>query len=171
MVSEMTMELVATPLVQTAIIVLAMVTANLIVRIFIRRHLMGLEGYEHFVRLIWLIVAITGVAYLAVVWGLVSIVVGTITTLGAFAVLIGLALVPWLSDLVVGLSLYINPLIRAGAEIEIAGMKGRIIRISLTTTQISSDEALIIVPNRKFRDEIIKIISSKQLVNYDTPKV
>ena len=155
------MEFLAAPLVQTVIIVLAMIAANLLIRIFVRRRLIGLEGHESFVRFIWLIVAISGVAYLASVWGLVSLVVGTITTLGALSVLIGLALIPWLSDLVVGLSLYVNPLIRVGAEVEIAGVRGRIIRISLTTTQISGNEVLIIVPNRKFRDEIVKIISSR----------
>jgi small-conductance mechanosensitive channel len=157
------MELLSSPLNQTVIIVLGMITANLLVRIFVKRRLIGLEGHEHFVRLIWLIVAISGAAYLAVVWGLVSLVVGTITTLGALAVLIGLALVPWLSDLVVGLSLYINPMIRVGAEIEIGEVRGRIIRISLTTTQISGNEFLVIVPNRKFRDEIVKIISLKKM--------
>ena len=160
------MEFLAAPLTQTVIIVLAMIAANLLARIIVRRRLIGLEGHESFVRLIWLIVAISGAAYLAVVWGLVSLLVGTITTLGALSVLIGLALIPWLSDLVVGLSLYVNPLIRVGAEVEIAGVRGRIIRISLTTTQISGNEFLIIVPNRKFRDEIVKIISSKQLGNH-----
>lgn len=157
------MELLTSPLAQTVIIVLVMITANLLIRFFVKRRLVGLEGHEYFVRLIWLIVAISGAAYLAVVWGLVSLVVGTITTLGALAVLIGLALIPWLSDLVVGLSLYVNPMIRVGAEVEIGGVRGRIIRISLTTTQISGNEFLVIVPNRKFRDEIVKIISLKQI--------
>ena len=110
-----------------------------------------------------MIVAIAGIAYLAVIWEIIPLILGTVATIGALAIIIGIALMPWLSDLIVGVSLYINPLIRVGSEIEIGGMRGRILRMNLTTTIITGNEALIIVPNRKFREELVMLISTKEI--------
>ena len=124
---------------------------------------MGLEGHESLVRFIWLIVAIAGIAYLSVIWEIISLILGTVATIGALAIIIGIAVMPWLSDIIVGVTLYINPLIRVGSEIEIGGMRGRISRMNLTTTQITANEALIIIPNRKFREELVMIISTNEI--------
>lgn len=148
---------------ETFIIIAALVAINLAARFIVQRRLIGLEGHEYLVRFIWLIVAIAGVAYLSVIWGIISLILGTVATIGALAIIIGIALMPWLSDLIVGVTLYINPLIRVGSEIEIGGMRGRISRMNLTTTQITGNEALIIIPNRKFREELVMIISTKAI--------
>ncbi len=148
---------------ETFIIIAALVVINLAARFIVQRRLMGLEGHEYLVRFIWLIVAIAGIAYLAVIWEIISLILGTVATIGALAIIIGIALMPWLSDLIVGVTLYLNPLIRVGSEIEIGGMRGRISRMNLTTTQITANEALIIIPNRKFREELVMIFSTKEI--------
>ncbi len=148
---------------ETFIIIAALVVINLAARFIVQRRLMGLEGHEYLVRFIWLIVAIAGIAYLSVIWEIISLILGTVATIGALAIIIGIALMPWLSDLIVGVTLYLNPLIRVGSEIEIGGMRGRISRMNLTTTQITANEALIIIPNRKFREELVMIFSTKEI--------
>ncbi|MEE9283319.1 MAG: mechanosensitive ion channel domain-containing protein [Nitrososphaerales archaeon] len=148
---------------ETFIIIAALVAINLAARFIVQRKLMGLEGHEYLVRFIWLIVAIAGIAYLSVIWEIISLILGTVATIGALAIIIGIAVMPWLSDIIVGVTLYINPLIRVGSEIEIGGMRGRISRMNLTTTQITANEALIIIPNRKFREELVMIISTKEI--------
>jgi small-conductance mechanosensitive channel len=148
---------------ETFIIIAALVAINLAARFIVQRKLMGLEGHEYLVRFIWLIVAIAGIAYLSVIWEIISLILGTVATIGALAIIIGIAVMPWLSDIIVGVTLYINPLIRVGSEIEIGGMRGRISRMNLTTTQITANEALIIIPNRKFREELVMIFSTKEI--------
>jgi small-conductance mechanosensitive channel len=74
---------------------------------------------------------------------------------------LGLGLVPWVSDVYSGLALMLNPHIKIGTEVEVAGKRGRIILITLTTTRIAGDDCIIIVPNRKFRDEVVTIYGTK----------
>jgi small-conductance mechanosensitive channel len=74
---------------------------------------------------------------------------------------LGLGLVPWLSDVYSGLAMMLNPHIKIGTEVEVAGKRGRIILITLTTTRIAGDDCIIIVPNRKFRDEVVVIYGTK----------
>jgi small-conductance mechanosensitive channel len=66
-----------------------------------------------------------------------------------------------LSDVYSGLALMLNPHIKIGTEVEVAGKRGRIVLITLTTTRIAGDDCIIIVPNRKFRDEIVVIYGTK----------
>jgi small-conductance mechanosensitive channel len=68
-----------------------------------------------------------------------------------------------LSDVYSGLALMLNPHIKIGTEVEVAGKRGRIILITLTTTRIAGDGCIIIVPNRKFRDEVVVIYGTKPL--------
>ncbi|MCS7118424.1 MAG: mechanosensitive ion channel family protein [Thaumarchaeota archaeon] len=92
---------------------------------------------------------------------LFDIVVGTLTAIGALGLVMGLGLVPWLSDVYTGISLLLNPYIKIGTEVEIAGKRGRIIAITLTTTRIAGEDCIVVVPNRKFRDEAVVVYGTK----------
>ncbi len=94
-------------------------------------------------------------------YGLVDILVGSLTAIGAMGLVLGLGLVPWVSDVYSGLALMLNPYIKIGTEVEVAGKRGRIVLITLTTTRIAGDDCVIIVPNRKFRDEVVVIYGTK----------
>jgi small-conductance mechanosensitive channel len=126
-------------------------------RTLLRRRFHRLEGHERILAVFTgLMGAVVGV-YVATLWGLASLVVGSIAAAGSLAIIVGFALVPYLSDAFVGLALHLDAHIQVGADVEIAGKRGRIIELSLTRTKIAGDECLYLVPNRKFREEIVTL--------------
>lgn len=136
-----------------AVVILATVLTAL--RLFFRRierHYRDAVKLYYFVTSLIVIMALAVAAYR---YGLVDVLVGSLTALGAMGLVLGLGLVPWLSDVYSGLALMLNPHIKIGTEVEVAGKRGRIVLITLTTTRIAGDGCIIIVPNRKFRDEVV----------------
>jgi small-conductance mechanosensitive channel len=124
----------------------------------IERHYRDAVKLYYFVTSLIVVMALAVAAYR---YGLVDVLVGSLTALGAMGLVLGLGLVPWLSDVYSGLALMLNPHIKIGTEVEVAGKRGRIILITLTTTRIAGDDCIIIVPNRKFRDEVVVIYGTK----------
>jgi len=142
-----------------AAVILATVLTAL--RLFFRRierHYRDAVKLYYFVTSLIVIMALAVAAYR---YGLVDVLVGSLTALGAMGLVLGLGLVPWLSDVYSGLALMLNPHIKIGTEVEVAGKRGRIVLITLTTTRIAGDGCIIIVPNRKFRDEVVVIYGTK----------
>ncbi len=141
-----------------ALILAAVLTSLRILFRRIERH------YRDAVKLYYFItslIMITALAIAAYRYGLVDILVGSLTAIGAMGLILGLGIVPWLSDIYSGLALMLNPHIKIGTEVEVAGKRGRIVLITLTTTRIAGDDCIIIVPNRKFRDEVVVIYGTK----------
>ncbi len=142
-----------------AAVILAAVLTGL--RLFFRR----IERhYRDAVKLYYFItsmIMITALAIAAYRYGLVDVLVGSLTAIGAMGLVLGLGLVPWVSDVYSGIALMLNPHIKIGTEVEVAGKRGRILLITLTTTRIVGDDCIIIVPNRKFRDEVVVIYGTK----------
>jgi small-conductance mechanosensitive channel len=99
--------------------------------------------------------------YIAYLWRLFEFVVGFLATAGALGLLLALSLVPWVTDVFAGISIALDPRLNIGSEVEVDGKRGKIIEISLTRTIISGDECLIIVPNRKFRESVVVVYSTK----------
>jgi small-conductance mechanosensitive channel len=142
-----------------AVVILATVlTALRLLFRRIERHYRDAVKLYYFVTSLIVIMALAVAAYR---YGLVDVLVGSLTALGAMGLVLGLGLVPWLSDVYSGLALMLNPHIKIGTEVEVAGKRGRIILITLTTTRIAGDDCIIIVPNRKFRDEVVVIYGTK----------
>jgi small-conductance mechanosensitive channel len=142
-----------------AVVILATVlTALRLLFRRIERHYRDAVKLYYFVTSLIVIMALAVAAYR---YGLVDVLVGSLTALGAMGLVLGLGLVPWLSDVYSGLALMLNPHIKIGTEVEVAGKRGRIILITLTTTRIAGDDCIIIVPNRKFRDEVVTIYGTK----------
>jgi Small-conductance mechanosensitive channel len=147
------------PEVALAVVILATVlTALRLLFKRIERHYRDAVKLYYFVTSLIVIMALAVAAYR---YGLVDVLVGSLTALGAMGLVLGLGLVPWLSDVYSGLALMLNPHIKIGTEVEVAGKRGRIILITLTTTRIAGDDCIIIVPNRKFRDEVVVIYGTK----------
>ena len=145
--------------VSMAVVILATVlTALRLLFRRVERHYRDAVKLYYFVTSLIVIMALAVVAYR---YGLVDVLVGSLTALGAMGLVLGLGLVPWLSDVYSGLALMLNPHIKIGTEVEVAGKRGRIILITLTTTRIAGDGCIIIVPNRKFRDEVVVIYGTK----------
>jgi len=101
------------------------------------------------------------IGYLAYLWRLFEFVIGFLATAGALGLLLALSLVPWVTDIFAGISIVLDPRINIGSEVEIEGKRGKIIEINLTRTIISGDECLIIVPNKKFRDSVVLVYSTR----------
>jgi small-conductance mechanosensitive channel len=142
-----------------AVVILATVlTALRLLFRRIERHYRDAVKLYYFVTSLIVIMALAVAAYR---YGLVDVLVGSLTALGAMGLVLGLGLVPWLSDVYSGLALMLNPHIKIGTEVEVAGKRGRIILITLTTTRIAGDGCIVIVPNRKFRDEVVVIYGTK----------
>jgi small-conductance mechanosensitive channel len=141
-----------------AVILATVLTALRLLFRRIERHYRDAVKLYYFVTSLIVIMALAVAAYR---YGLVDVLVGSLTALGAVGLVLGLGLVPWLSDVYSGLALMLNPHIKIGTEVEVAGKRGRIILITLTTTRIAGDDCIIIVPNRKFRDEIVVIYGTK----------
>jgi small-conductance mechanosensitive channel len=142
-----------------AVVILATVlTALRLLFRRIERHYRDAVKLYYFVTSLIVIMALAVAAYR---YGLVDVLVGSLTALGAMGLVLGLGLVPWLSDVYSGLALMLNPHIKIGTEVEVAGKRGRIVLITLTTTRIAGDDCIIIVPNRKFRDEVVVIYGTK----------
>ncbi|MCX8200872.1 MAG: mechanosensitive ion channel [Candidatus Caldarchaeum sp.] len=115
-------------------------------------------------KILYLVVVLLSAAYLgyvAYLWRLFEFVVGVLATAGALGLLLALSLVPYVSDIFAGISIVLDPRINVGSEVEIDGKRGKIIEITLTRTVISGDECLIIVPNKKFRDSVVTVYSTK----------
>ena len=129
----------------------------LAIRWVMKKHLRKLAGYQKFFYFLSVMLTLSIVAFLAYIWEIFSIVVGTLTTAGVIGLIIVLALLPWLTDAIVGISLYLDSSINIDDEVEIAGKVGRIAEIKLTTTKIVGEGYVLIVPNRKFREEIVKV--------------
>jgi len=141
-----------------AVILATVLTALRLLFRRIERHYRDAVKLYYFVTSLIVIIALAVAAYR---YGLVDVLVGSLTALGAMGIVLGLGLVPWLSDVYSGLALMLNPHIKIGTEVEVAGKRGRIILITLTTTRIAGDDCIIIVPNRKFRDEVVVIYGTK----------
>ncbi len=142
-----------------AVVILATVlTALRLLFRRIERHYRDAVKLYYFVTSLIVIMALAVAAYR---YGLVDVLLGSLTALGAMGIVLGLGLVPWLSDAYTGLALILNPHIKIGTEVEVAGKRGRIVLITLTTTRIAGDDCIIIVPNRKFRDEVVVIYGTK----------
>jgi len=147
---------------QTLLAVAVTAAALFIFNMAVKRRLSRLEGYEKLLRLVIPIVLFLAAIYVGMVWKLFSILVGALATIGVIGLVVGFATVPWITDLFVGIGLFLSPLIREGAEIQVAQTKGRIVKIGLTTTLVSGEECLHIVPNKKFREEIVTIYATKR---------
>jgi small-conductance mechanosensitive channel len=141
-----------------AVILATVLTALRLLFRRIERHYRDAVKLYYFVTSLIVIMALAVAAYR---YGLVDVLVGSLTAIGAMGLVLGLGLVPWVSDVYSGLALMLNPHIKIGTEVEVAGKRGRIILITLTTTRIAGDDCIIIVPNRKFRDEVVVIYGTK----------
>jgi small-conductance mechanosensitive channel len=141
-----------------AVILATVLTALRLLFRRIERHYRDAVKLYYFITSLIVIIALAVAAYR---YGLVDVLVGSLTALGAMGLVLGLGLVPWLSDVYSGLALMLNPHIKIGTEVEVAGKRGRIVLITLTSTRIAGDDCIIIVPNRKFRDEVVVIYGTK----------
>jgi moderate conductance mechanosensitive channel len=133
--------------------------AAVVSRYLLRRHYR--EEATKILYVVFTLLTAILLGYIAYLWRLFEFVVGFLATAGALGLLLALSLAPWVTDVFAGISIALDPRLNIGSEVEVDGKRGKIIEISLTRTIISGDECLIIVPNRKFRESVVVVYSTK----------
>jgi len=118
-----------------------------------------LVGHQNLTNLISGIFTVSSVLYILYLWDVPSLLMGILAPLSAFGVVLLFALKDiWISNVFAGISLIGDKSIDIGTEVEIAGTRGKIAEMTLTVTKVKTkDGRLMIVPNRKFREDVITI--------------
>ena len=126
--------------------------------------LKGLKGYRRFLYLTTVIVTLAILAQIGYIWGLFEILVGSLTAAGVLGLIIALAILPLLTDMINGILIHLDKEMDVGADIEIDGKRGIIDEISLTRTKIVNGEYTLLVPNRKFRENVVIVRKKKDTI-------
>ena len=119
------------------------------------RELKGLHGYVRLIYLVTSALLVVNVAYLAYLWGVLQVFVGSVAAAGALGFILLLMALPLMADMMYGVLIHLVRDINVGVDVEIDGMRGIIEEISLTRTRIVSDDGVIIFPNRRFRETAV----------------
>jgi small-conductance mechanosensitive channel len=128
-----------------------------------KRKLRKLVGYQLLANALTGVLGIGLLFYLLYVWGVVGALIEMVATLGVIAMIFLFTIKDiWLSNLFAGLSLIGDKLINIGSEVEVAGKRGKIVEMTLTVTKVKTAGGnLIIVPNKKFREDVVVIMKKR----------
>lgn len=133
-----------------------------IARQIINKKLYDLQGSDKLLGMILILITLGELFYLGTFFGLFDIALEMITSIGAAAVVIGIAVQNQLKNAIAGISIFLNPQINVGDSIEFDYVKCRITGLHLTkTTAITEEGIRVIVPNHKFSEEMIQIYPRK----------
>ena len=130
----------------------------LVTRQIINKKLQDLQGSDKLLGMILLFITFGELFYLGTFFGLFDIALEMITSIGAAAVVIGIAVQNQLKNAIAGISIFLNPQINVGDTIEFDYIMCKITGLHLTkTTAITEEGVRIIIPNHKFSEEMIQI--------------
>ena len=139
----------------TAVSLVELAVLVFLVRRIMRRELNGLKGYSRLVYLVSSGVTIVIIAWLGYVWGILQLFLGSIAAAGALGLVLLFGLLPLMTDIMNGVLIHLDKDINVGVDVEVDGKRGIIKEISLTRTKISSNDGVIIFPNRRFRETAV----------------
>ena len=145
--------------VYTGVSFLVLVVLVYMVRGTMSRRLKGLQGYGRLVYLAVFGIAVSTAAWLAYLWGILQLFLGSLAAAGALGVVLLFGVLPLMTDIVNGILVHLDPDINVGVDVEIDGKRGVIEEISLTRTKIASKDGIIIFPNRRFRETAVIVRS------------
>ncbi|KFM20385.1 Small-conductance mechanosensitive channel protein [Marine Group I thaumarchaeote SCGC AAA799-P11] len=133
-----------------------------VTRQIINQKLQDLQGSDKLLGLILIFITLGEIFYLGIHFGLFDIAFELITSIGAVAVVIGIALQNQLKNAVSGISIFLNTQINVGDTIEFDYVKCKITRLHLTKITAISDEGIrVIIPNHKLSEEMVQIFPKK----------
>ena len=146
-------------LVYTLVVIVVVIAFRLVLGGVFKRKLRELAGHVLLANTLTGILIIGLAFYLLYLWGIIQALVEVSLTLGVITVVFLFTIKDiWISNLFAGISLIGDKLINIGSEVEVGGRKGKIVEMTLTVTKVrTSDNRLMIVPNKKFREEIVVI--------------
>lgn len=149
-------------------VTLAAIAAILIFRVslghLINRKLGGLVGHQNITNLLSSIFTVGLAFYLLSIWGVIPRLMELLAAIGALGAVLLFALKDiWISNIFAGISLIGDKSIDIGTEVQIAGVRGKIVEMTLTVTKVKTDDGrLMMVPNKKFREDVVIIEVAEQ---------
>ncbi len=143
----------------TIVVVAAIAIFRLTLGAILKRKLRELIGHQILANFVTGIFLIAAVIYLLNVWGITQLLVEWLATLGVMAAILILAVKDiWIDNLFAGISLIGDKSIDIGTDVEIQGKRGKIVEMTLILTKVkTADGNLVVVPNKKFREEMVII--------------
>lgn len=133
-----------------------------ITRQIINKKLEDLQGSDKLIGMVLIFIILGEVIYLGTTFELFEIALELITSIGAAAVVIGIALQNQLKNVTSGISIFLNPQINVGDSIEFDYVRCKIIGLHLTKIiAITEDGIKIVIPNHKFSEEMVQIFPRK----------
>lgn len=129
-------------------------------RQIINNKLRDLQGSDKLLGMLLLLITLCELVYLGTSFGLFDLALEVITSIGAVAVVFGIALQNQLKNAISGISIFLSPQINVGDLIEFDYVRCKITGLHLTkVTAITDDGTKIIIPNHKLSEEMVQIIS------------
>jgi len=134
------------------------ITLYFIARYVINTKLQDLQGSDKLLGMILIFIALGEVVYLGTTFGLFNMALEMIASIGAVAVVIGIALQNQLKNAISGISIFLSSQINVGDTIEFDYVKCKITGLHLTKiTVITKEGTIVIIPNHKFSEEMVQI--------------
>lgn len=151
-------------IVATLIIVAAALIFRAAIGGILKRKLREITGHQLLANALTGILGIGLIIYLFYVWGVIQALVELLATFGIGVALLLLMINDiWIKNLFAGFSLIGDKSINVGSEIEVDGKRGKIVEMTLTVTRIRTiDGHLMIVPNKKFREDVVVIRAKRR---------
>ena len=148
----------------TLVVVVAAIIFRLTLGAILKRKLRELPGHQLLANFIAIVLSVVLVFYLFTVWGITQALFEWLAALGTItAVLLITMKDVWITNLFAGISLIGDKSIDIGTDVEIQGKRGKIVEMTLTITKVkTADGNLMIVPNKKFREEIVIVRAGKK---------
>lgn len=145
------------------ILIFAIIAAfRLLFGTLVSRKLGKLVGHGSLTNLVSIILAMCLIILLLYIWDIIPMILSVLAALGVIGGALAFTLKDiWISNAFAGISLIGSKLIDIGSEVEVDGKRGKVIEMTLTTTKLKTkDGRIIMVPNRKFKEDIVTIIKA-----------
>lgn len=143
--------------------VVVAIASLVLTRVIINSKLRDLQGSDKLTGIISVGIVISEVVYLGGFFGLFDFAIEAITSIGAAAVVLGIAFQNQLKNAISGISIFLNPQINVGDILEFAYTRGTIIGIHLTKTEaLTEDGRKMYIPNHQFSEEMVMILPKRQ---------
>ncbi|MDI6883766.1 MAG: mechanosensitive ion channel [Hadesarchaea archaeon] len=148
----------------TLVVIVVAVTFRVAVGGIFKRKLRELVGHQLLANALTGILAIGLVFYLLYVWRVLQALAEILAALGVIAAVLLFTMKDiWISNLFAGISLIGDKLINIGSEVEVGGRRGKIVEMTLTVTKVrTAGGHLVIVPNKKFREDVVMIRAKRR---------
>lgn len=144
-----------------SIIVVAVIVA--VIKIIEKYKFKKLQGSHKATGIIIIIISIIEVTYLSIALKLLSSAIELVTSLSAILLFFTFINLNKLQNAISGMSISLGTRLNVGTTIEINGIYGRIRQIGLTKTivKLENSNKLMLIPNKKFDEEISIIDDDK----------